>query len=123
MAHSNDEVVRRKLRERGVAERVVVAGAEGLISRWAEFAAAVESGYRFGLADYRNDLDIRTLIAVAGLEHEPAVRDSDDKLRRVLAGSHTGLWSSDVPDAFWVRGIPCNASGELLADLKSEGFV
>ena len=53
--------IRANLRERGVAEHVVEAKAPRVcISRWAEFVAAVECGYRFGLDDYRNDLDIRT---------------------------------------------------------------
>ncbi len=45
-------------------------GGEGLVRRWRDFVAQVEKGYPLGLDDYRNDLDVRTLIAVTGLDTE-----------------------------------------------------
>ena len=83
--------------------------------------SAVESGYRFGLDDYRNDLDIRSLIEAVGLA--PEVAGEDARLRVLLAHTDESVWSSDAADAFWVRGYPRNASGELLRDLQAAGFA
>jgi hypothetical protein len=119
MANSNDDELRR-LRARGAAEHVLLEGGAGLVARWRTFVRQVEKGYRFGLADYRNDLDLRSLIAFAGLDSE--VEADDECLRRMLINTGKTVWSSDVPGAFWVQGYPKNASGELLEDLKSEGI-
>jgi hypothetical protein len=115
--------VRRKLAERGAPEHVVSAGGDGLVRRWRQFVDRVEQGYPFGLDDYRNDLDIRTLIASTGLDAE--VRAEDARLRALLAEAAAGrsVWDSDAPGAFWVRGYPRNARGELLDDLISEGLA
>ena len=121
MAHPNDDAVRARLRERGAAGYVIDGGAEGLIARWNEFVAEVANGYRFGLDNYRNDLDIRTLIAAAGLDSQAA--DADQRLRDLLTAQDRDVWSSDIANAFWVRGYPRNASGELLADLKAQGLA
>ncbi|HWE00244.1 MAG TPA: hypothetical protein VG345_14430, partial [Bryobacteraceae bacterium] len=64
--------IRDRLRARGAADYIVREGAEGLLSRWRAFVHAVETGYRFGLDDYRNDLDIRSLIEAAGLADKVA---------------------------------------------------
>src|SRR5665213_2250029 len=58
-----DEEMAAYLRENGYPEHVVRAGRAGLIERWAKFVAEVERGYRFGLEDYRNDLDLRGIVA------------------------------------------------------------
>lgn len=117
MADPSNDAVRAILRERGAAAHVVRGGAEGLIAAWRRFVMQVEEGYPFGLEDYRNDLDIRTLISAAGLSG--VVAEDDAKLRGLLTRTDVAVWSSDAPEAFWVRGYPANASGELLADLKS----
>ena len=88
---------------------------------WGRFVALVEQGYPLGLDDYRNDLDLRELIAEAGLDSH--VKAADERLRQALAPARRPIWESDVPDAFWVLGYPRNASGELLADLRAEGLA
>jgi hypothetical protein len=113
----SDDDVRAVLRERGAAAHVVTAGAQGLIAAWRRFVDHVEAGYPLGLDDYRNDLDIRTLIEISGLSGE--VAEEDARLRAILSHSEVVVWQSDVPDAFWVRGYPKNASGELGEDLKA----
>ena len=121
MTRPSDESVRARLRERGAAEHVVLGGAGKLIEDWRRFVQQVEAGYPFGLDDYRNDLDIRALIEAAGLGEQ--VADEDRRLRGALTRPEIAVWSTDVPNAFWVRGYPANASGELLADLKARAGV
>jgi hypothetical protein len=120
-ATPSESSVREKLRQRGVAEHVLREGAEGLIAAWRRFVAQVEEGYPLGLDDYRNDLDVRELIAVAGLDAQ--VSAEDRRLRQALTATDKTIWESDVPEAFWVRGFPGNAAGELLADLRAEGLA
>ena len=121
MAHPSDEAVRHILLERGAAEHVVAGGGSGLIEVWRNFVEQVEDGYQFGLEDYRNDLDIRTLIGITGLGSAVAAEDS--RLRRILKETSRPIWSSDVVGAFWVEGYPANASGQLLDDLRAESLV
>jgi len=113
--------VRRKLRERGVAAHVLRAGADGLIARWRTFVEQAEGGYPLGLDDYRNDLDIRSLIAFTELDSE--VAPEDDRFRKLLIHTRQAVWESDTPHAFWVCGYPKNASGALLKDLRREGLA
>ncbi len=125
MAHPNDfldnDSVRGILRARGAAEHIVRAGAAGLIGAWRDFVAQVERGYPLGLEDYRNDLDLRTLIEVGQIG--PEVAEEDARFRRMLTGTDRAVWSSDMPQAFWVMGYPSNAAGELLADLRAESLL
>jgi hypothetical protein len=121
VARPDDDQVRAKLRARGAADFIVREGAQGLLARWRELVDAVESGYRFGLDEYRNDLDIRSLIEAVGLGAEVAGEDA--RMRALLAHTEQPVWSSDAPDAFWVYGYPRNASGELLDDLRAAGFT
>lgn len=121
MDPSSDESVRRILRERKAADHVIAGGAAGLIEVWRKFVEEVERGYEFGLDDYRNDLDIRTLIENTGLA--PAVAAEDARLRRMLTVTGRPVWSSDVPGAFWIEGYPSNASGQLLEDLRAESLA
>jgi len=109
------------LRENGYAEHICRAGRAGLIARWRKFAEEVERGYRFGLEDYRNDLDIRGIIALAGLDDE--VKDEDTRFRNLLTARDTRVWESGVENAFWDFGYPRNASRQLLKDLRAEGLV
>jgi len=109
------------LRERGAAEHIVKEGAEGLFTRWRKFVDQVETGYKLGLEDYRNDLDIRSLIAFTGLD--PEVLHEDHRFRKLLTHTRQAVWTSDTPHAFWVCGYPKNAGGALLKDLRREGLA
>jgi hypothetical protein len=117
----NDDSVKEKLLARGVPPHVIQGGGEALIAGWRRFVAEVEQGYPLCLDDYRNDLDLRELISVTGLDSYVAA--DDERLRQALIPARRPVWETDVPDAFWVRGYPRNASGELLADLKAEGLT
>ena len=74
-----------------------------------------------GLDDYRNDLDIRTLVAVTGLSAH--VTGEDTRLRSLLVNTRQPVWESDTNDAFWVCGYPRNAGAELMEDLRALGLV
>ena len=113
--------VAKKLRERGTAEHIAREGAAGLVTRWKNFVAQVEAGYPLGLEDYRNDLDIRSLIAFTALDQE--VTAEDDRFRKLLTHTRHAVWESDTPQAFWVRGYPKNSAGALLKDLRHEGLA
>lgn len=121
MADPTDAAIVAALTGRGAAPHIIQGGAAGLIARWREFVAQVESGYPLGLEEYRNDLDLRTLIAVVGLA--PRVRDEDARLRAALTAPDTEIWSSDAPDPWWTRGYPANPGPLLIDDLRSEGLV
>jgi hypothetical protein len=115
-----DEEMAVYLRENGYPEHVVLAGRVGLIDRWRKFVESVERGYKFGLEDYRNDLDLRGIIAMLGLDGE--VRDLDARLEALLIGRDQRVWESSAGDPFWDFGYPRNAGDQLVEDLKKEGL-
>jgi len=78
------------LRENGYPEHVCRAGRAGLLARWSKFVDEVEGGYKLGLEDYRNDLDLRAVIALAGLDAE--ARAGDERFARAAhRDRQTGL--------------------------------
>jgi hypothetical protein len=109
------------LRENGYPEHVVRAGRAGLIERWGKFVGEVERGYRFGLEDYRNDLDLRGIIAMLGLDAE--VGDLDRRFESLLTARDRRVWESAANDPFWDFGYPSNAGGQLMQDLANEGLA
>ena len=94
---------------------------EELLAKWTKFVDEVERGYALGLDDYRNDLDIRSEIAEAGLATK--AQADDLRLKRMLGATKVKVWDSDVPHAFWVQGYPRNASGVLREDLEAEDLA
>jgi len=116
-----DAEIRAYLEDNGYPRHVVAAGREGLIRRWREFVEEVERGYRFGLEDYRNDLDVRGILALLSLDQE--VADYDARLEPLLTAREHRVWESAPGDPFWDFGYPRNASADLLRDLKSAGLV
>lgn len=79
----------------------------------------VERGYPLGLEDYRNDLDVRAILAQAGAEDE-SVKALDGRLKKFLTGCDKRVWESAPGDTFWDFGYPRNAGPDLLDDLRSE---
>lgn len=110
------------LRDNGYPEHIVREGREGLLRRWREFVEAAEHGYSLGLEDYRNDLDVRAIIALAGAEDDQ-IRALDERLRKQLTGRQVRVWESAAGDPFWDFGYPRNAGPALLEDLRGEGLV
>ena len=109
------------LRENGYPEHIVRAGRAGLIEGWRKFVIEVERGYKFGLEDYRNDLDLRGIIAMLGLDSE--VADLDRRFQALLIHRDKRVWESSAADPFWDFGYPSNAGPELLEDITNEGLA
>jgi hypothetical protein len=118
-----DEQIVDYLRDNGSPPHIVRGGRAGLIARWQKFVSEVEAGYQLGLEDYRNDLDLRGIIETLGLAGDEATRNADERLAAMLTPAAKRLWESCDGDPFWDFGYPRNASGELLADLRREGFL
>lgn len=119
----NGDDITNYLRENGYPEHVVRGGKEGLLRRWREFVEQVERGYPLGLEDYRNDLDIRGILRLAGADSEPEVVSLDKRLKRLLTATSTRVWESAPDDPFWDFGYPVNAGAELLEGLREEGIA
>jgi hypothetical protein len=116
-----DEEMAAYLRDNGYPEHVVRAGRAGLIDRWGQFVAEVERGYRFGLEDYRNDLDLRGIIAMLGLDAE--VAHLDQRFEASLINRHKRIWESSPGDPFWDYGYPKSTGTLFLQDIKKEGLA
>jgi len=116
-----DPEIETYLRDNGYPEQIVRDGRAGLIRRWRDFVREVEHGYSLGLEDYRNDLDTRAIIELAGAENDE-VRALDGRLRKLLTSTGVRVWES-APSPFWDFGYPSNSGADLLADLREEGLV
>jgi hypothetical protein len=112
-----DPEIQDYLRQNGYPEHVVREGRAGLLRRWREFVESVERGYSLGLEDYRNDLDVRAIIALAGVEDD-SVRELDERLKKMLIATDTRVWESLAGDPFWDFGYPRNAGPELIEGLR-----
>ena len=116
-----DDEVQAYLRENGYPQHVVKEGRPGLLRHWREFVEQVERGYTLGLEDYRNDLDVRAILALAGAE-DNAVRALDERLKKLLTACQVRLWESAAGNPFWDFGYPANAGEDLMNDLRAEGL-
>jgi hypothetical protein len=116
-----DAEVKRLLKAEGYPEHVWKGGKKGLIEKWAKFVAEVEAGYSLTLEDYRNDLDLRALIAKLAMDADVAALD--ERFRQCLVFSAKPVWECGQPNAFWIYGYPKNAKGDLKKDLRAEGFL
>lgn len=119
--HMTDRELEQFLTGQGHPEHIARAGRAGLVACWKQFVGEVEKGYRFGLEDYRNDLDLRAVIAKAGLDDE--VKEEDARFKRLLTAIDRRVWESSPPDAFWNFGYPKNPKDDLLEDLRAEGLA
>ena len=117
----NDAEMADYLRENGYPEHVVRAGRAGLIERWRKFVEEVERGYKLGLEDYRNDLDLRGILAMLALDKE--VRDLDQRFEATLTDREKRVWETSADNPFWDFGYPANAGKQLREDLQNEGLT
>ena len=107
--------------ENGYPEHVVREGRAGLVRKWREFVEQVERGYSLGLEDYRNDLDVRAILAQAGAE-DAEIFVLDERLKKLLVGCEKRVWESSPGEPFWDFGYPKNAGADLMGDLREEGL-
>jgi len=114
--------VRHYLSENGYPEHIVREGRAGLIRRWREFVEHVERGYPLGIEDYRNDLDVRGIIALAKAD-DAEVYLLDERLRKLLTDTGVRVWESGPANAFWDFGYPRNAGSDLIEDLRNEKLL
>lgn len=91
-----------------------------LTQKWKAFVESVEAGYRFGLYDYRNDLDVRSLL---GHTQDPEIAQLDTRFKAALTAKTKKVWESDLSDAFWCYGYPKKTNAEFKQDLKAEGLI
>ena len=70
------------------------------------------------MEDYRNDLDLRGIIAMLGLDAE--VADLDRRFEAMLIARDKRVWESSAADPFWDFGYPSNAGHRLIQDLINE---
>ena len=117
----DESAIQQYLEDNGYPAHVVEAGAAGLVRRFRDFVTEVESGYGFGLDDYRHDLDIRGLIALFSLDSE--VADEDERLNAMLINREFRVWESGAGERYWDFGYPRNAGRWLVRDLRAAGFV
>jgi hypothetical protein len=117
-----DSQIQEYLRENGYPEHIVRGGRAGLVNRWRQFVEQVERGYPLGIESYRNDLDVRGIIALAQAEDDD-VHALDARLRERLTNTGVRVWESAPGDPFWDFGYPKNAGSELLADLRTEKLL
>lgn len=94
-----------------------------LTAKWRKFVESVESGYSFGLYDYRNDLDVRSLIADASRTPTETVAELDRRFLAATTKRKLKVWESDSANPFWIFGIPRKSCPEFKQDLKVEGLL
>lgn len=123
-----------------------------LLAKWQAVVESIEKGYAFGLFDYRNDLDVRSLLAathlagteqaathLAGTHLAGAPRANtyaatgatpsaglaalDQRFTACLTAQKVKIWESDAPGAFWCYGYPKKTNREFKQDLKAEGLI
>ncbi len=116
-----DQEMATYLRDNGYPEHIVRAGRAGLIERWGKFVEQVERGYKLGLEDYRNDLDLRGIIAMLSLDDE--VCDLDQRFEAMLIDREKRVWESSAANPFWDFGYPKKAGQQLMEDLNNEGLI
>ena len=108
------------LSDNGYPEHLVRGGSTGLVTHWKKFVSQVRHGYRLGLEDYRNDLDIRAIIRMVDLDRE--VQAEDELLQQALTAKETRIWESMEGAPWWDFGYPQGAT-EIEEALKEEGLL
>jgi hypothetical protein len=118
MSEMTDGQIVEYLQSNGYPEHLVRGGRAGLIERWRRFVEEVEHGYKLGLEDYRNDLDLRGIIALFGLDDQ--VEEWDRRFEALLTNRTVRIWETSAGAPPWDFGYPRNAGAQLMEDIKNE---
>ncbi len=121
------------LRARGCPERTVEGGIIGLVEDWEAVVAAVAGGYKLGLDDWLNDMDVRQILhdalAVAGKDTPKKlvtrVNAADEQLKGLVVPAGRCLWGDALAKRngwtlernWWYFTRPREAAPRLLEDL------
>jgi hypothetical protein len=109
------------LEDSGYPAHIVAGGSEGLVRRWAEFVEEAETGYPYGLTEYRHDLDLRGAIELLGLAGR--VAEADERFAALLENRDVRVWESGGEEPWWDFGYPRNARGYFLRGLRDAGLL
>src|SRR5262245_40732492 len=129
----NLDPVRDFLEEKGCGPHLIEAGLPGLVASWERLVQSVEAGYRLGLDDYLNDLDVRQLIEEAlevasdqqRDELDDRIQRADEAMRSLVLPVDACLWGPEIAEEegwtakrnWWYFSRPINANSELLAEI------
>jgi hypothetical protein len=124
------------LRARGVAEHVLAGGLAGLVAAWERLAAELERGYTGGLDDWRNDVDVRDILAealaAANADERRAigrrVRLADRRVREQLMPAARCVWGTRIAAQhgwnagreWWYFLEPRTKNSELTRELEAQ---
>ena len=130
---AKEDPVREFLEEKGCGPHLVEAGLPGLVGSWEHLVQSVDAGYRLGLDDYLNDLDVRQLIEealdVASSQQRDEVQDrisrADEAMRSLVVPVDGCLWGAEIAEEeewtakrnWWYFSRPVNANPELQAEI------
>jgi hypothetical protein len=124
------------LRKRGSPDWVIQAGLEGLVERWEETASSMERGYRLGLDDFLNDMDVRQLVAdclplAPGRERKNMKKRvilADTLIKKSLKPAASCIWGRTEAKRqgwtarrnWWYYRLPCRTGPEFVAPLEQD---
>jgi hypothetical protein len=121
------------LKHRNAAAHLHRLGIAGLVSRWEKTVDEIAAGYRAGLDDYLNDLDLRQLLHELERDLPQAWTAADRarlgaldrRFRALLAPRDDCLWGTaaakdhewTAPENWWYFGEPKRPGADLARDL------
>jgi hypothetical protein len=105
-----------------------------LASAWQRSILEIESGYRLGIYDYNNDLDLREILQRVT---DGSSGETREKLEAFLESSDASFSAATVfspgppfpgalrmnPAAWWYKVLPKKLAGELKRDAEKEGLL
>ena len=135
---ADDHALERYLTARGLSVDARRRGLHGLVAAWESMARGA-AGYDLTLDDWRNDLDVRDIIAgalaVASTNDLRATRDAlhraDALFRTATVDAGRALWSAEddptdqveMDRPWWYRRRPAQPGDRLRSDLETEGLL
>lgn len=130
----SEDAVHDFLLEKGCGRHIIGKGLAGLVESWEKVVQSVEDGYRLGLDDYLNDLDVRQLLAEAlmmaspgnAAKFEERIQQADDRMKGLTTRTGVCLWGDEVAEEegwtakknWWYYARPVEANGDLPAEIN-----